>query len=92
MLVSGVQQTDSVIHTYICIYTYKYVYIHIYIYIYIIFQTLSPCKLLQNTEYSSLCYTIGPCCLSILCIVVSVCYSQIPNLSLPPPFPFGNQP
>ena len=26
--------------------------------------------LLQNNEYSSLCYTVGPCCLSVLHIVV----------------------
>ena len=29
--------------------------------------------LLQDTEYSSLCYTVGPCCLSILYIIVCIC-------------------
>ena len=29
-------------------------------------------RLLQDVEYSSLCYTVGPCCLSILDILVSV--------------------
>ena len=38
-------------------------------------------------QYSSLCYTVGPCCLSIWYIVVCICYSQIPNLSLRPTFP-----
>ena len=33
---------------------------------YILFQILFPYRLLQNTEYSSLCYTVGPCWLSIL--------------------------
>ena len=52
MLVSGVQQGDSVI------------------YIYILLQILFHYRLLQNTEYSSLCCTVGPCWLSILYIVV----------------------
>ena len=42
VLVSGVQQSDSVIH--VCI------YIYIYIYIYILFQILFPFRLLQNVE------------------------------------------
>ena len=33
---------------------------------YILFQTLFLYRLLQNIEYSSLCYTIGPCWLSTL--------------------------
>ena len=43
---------------------------------------------LQDIEYSSLCYTVGPCCLPTLYIIVCICSFQIPNLSLPP-FPFG---
>ena len=43
VLVSGVQQSDSVI----------------------LFQILFPFRLLQYTEYSSLCYTVGLCWLSI---------------------------
>ena len=30
----------------------------------IIFQVLFPFRLLQSTEQSSLCYTVGPCWLS----------------------------
>ena len=30
-------------------------------------------RLLQDTEYNSLCYTVKPCCLSILCGVVYIC-------------------
>ena len=67
MLVSDVQQSDSVIH----------------IHVSILFQILFPFRLLQNTEQSSLCYTVGPCRLSILNIVVCTCQSQSPNLSLP---------
>ena len=39
--------------------------------------------LLQYTEYSSLCSTVGPCCLSILYIIVCICWPQTPNPSLP---------
>ena len=37
----------------------------------------------------SLCYTVGPCCLSILCIIVSISSSQTPkssSLPLSPPW------
>ena len=51
-------------------FSFTYIYIYIYkIYIYIIYiyiQILFPYKLLQNIEHSSLCYTVGPCWLSIL--------------------------
>ena len=40
--------------------------------IYIPFHTLFHDGLSQDSEYSSLCVTVGPCCLSILHIVVSV--------------------
>ena len=50
VLVSGVQQSNSVIH----------------IHVYILFQILFPFRLLQNIEQSSLCYTVGPCWLSII--------------------------
>ena len=30
-------------------------------------------SLLQNIEYNFLCYTVNPCCLPILCIVVCIC-------------------
>ena len=52
VLVSSVQQSDSVIHT--CTYLFHY-------------------GLLQDIEYSSLCYTVGPCCFSTLYIVVCIC-------------------
>ena len=52
MIVSGVQQSDSVIHVHISI----------------LFQILFPFSLLHNIEQSSLCYTAGPCWLSILFI------------------------
>ena len=50
MLVSGVQQSDLVIH----------------IRVSILFQIVFPFRLLQSIEQSSLCYTVDPCWLSIL--------------------------
>ena len=63
MLVSGVQQSDSVIHTRVSI----------------LFQVLFPFRLLHSIEQSSLCYTVGLCWLSILNIAVCTCQSQTPN-------------
>ena len=68
VLVSGVQQSDSVIH----------------IHVSILFQILFPFRLLQNIEQSSLCYTVGHCWLYVLNIDVCTCQSQTPSLSLPP--------
>ena len=66
--------TYTYVHMYICK-TYVYVYIHtyIYIYIYILFQILFPFRLLEDTEYSSLCYIVGPSWLSVLRIVSCTC-------------------
>ena len=55
MLVSGVQQDDSLIH------------------VYILFHILFHYSLLQDIEYNSLCYTVGPCCLCVLCILAFIC-------------------
>ena len=61
--------------------------IQLYIDIYILF--IFYYCLLQDIEYinSSLCCTVGPCCLSILYIIVGICSSQTPNPSLPHPPP-----
>ena len=50
VLVSDTQQRDLAIHIYISVSTYRF-------FLYILFHY----RLLQNTEYSSLCYTEGPC-------------------------------
>ena len=63
VLVSGVQQSDSVIH----------------IHVSILFQILFPSKLLQNIEQRSLCYTVGPYWLSVLNVAVCTCQSQTPK-------------
>ena len=49
VLVSGVQQSDSVIHS------------HVHTHTHILFQILFHYRLLQDIEDSSLCYTVGPC-------------------------------
>ena len=54
VLISGVQQSDSVTYTHI----------------YTLFHILFHYGLLQDIEYCSLCYIVGPYCLSILYIVV----------------------
>ena len=73
VLISGVQQSDLVTH----------------IHESILCQVLFPFRLLQSIEQSSLCYTVGPCWLFILYIVVCV----NPNLPIypSPPFPLGNR-
>ena len=45
----------------------------LYTHTYIIFHIIFPYGLSQGTEYSSLCYTVGLCCLSILCVIVWIC-------------------
>ena len=72
VLVSGVQQRDSVAHIYLAI----------------LLQIIFPFRLLQSIEQSSLCYTVCSCWIYILSIIVvcSSCQSQTLNLFLPTPF------
>ena len=69
VLISAVQQSDSVIH------------------MYILFHTLFHYGLPQDSEYISLCSTVGPLCLSILYTVGCICESRTPGPSLPHPPP-----
>jgi len=62
VLISTVQQSDSVI----CIHVYIYIYIYSFSYSF-------PYVLLQDIEYSPLCYKIGSCFLPILYTVVCIC-------------------
>ena len=55
-------------------------HIYIYIYTYILVQTLFPVRLLQNIEEKSLCYTPGPCWLSILNMKMKVLVAQSGSL------------
>ena len=56
--------------------------------VYIIFHILFHDDLSQDIEHSSLCYTVGTC-LSILYILVYVCWSK-PPVHPPNPFPTGS--
>ena len=47
------------------LYTHTHTHTHIYIYIYILYHILLHYGLSQDVEYSTLCCTVGPCCLSI---------------------------
>ena len=64
---------------------YRKVYMYIQLYIYTFFlNILFHYSLSQDDEYISLCYTIGPCCFSILYIYIYVYVSlhlSIPNSS-----------
>ena len=70
VLVSGAQQSDSIIY----IYTHKYTtHTHTHTHILIYIQILSHCRLIQilNIDPCAMCYIVGPCCLSVLCRIVS---------------------
>ena len=72
--VSGVHQSESVIHTHVSI----------------IFQILFHDGLSQDTEYSSLCSTVGPCCSAD--VIAHICSPQPPTPPLPrPPPPWKQQ-
>ena len=43
------------------------------IHIYILFHIIFHYGLSWDIDYSSLCYTVGPCCLSTLYIIVCIC-------------------
>ena len=64
VIVSSVQQSNSVIQLPVSIFL----------------QIVFPFKLSQNIEQHFLCYTIGPCWLSILDIAVCTSQSSTPNL------------
>ena len=64
VLISGVQQSDSVTH----------------IHLSNLFQILFLFRLLQSIEQSSLCYIVSPCLLFVLNIAVRLCQSQTSNL------------
>ena len=67
----------------------KVIHTHTHTHIYI-FQILFLYKLLHDIEYSSLGYTAGPYCLSVLYTEVCICPSQAPSISLFSPVPFGS--
>ena len=70
VLISTVQENDSVLYIYIHTHTHMYRHTHIHIcryvmYIYILFHILFHYGFSRDIDYSSLCCTVGPCCLWI---------------------------
>ena len=76
---------QGLLHCRRILYQLKVHFLHTYF-----FNILFPYRLLQDIEYSSLCYIIGPCWLSALYVVVYIFKPQTNNLSLLFPFLFGN--
>ena len=56
-----------------CSVSFRYTEKYTEIYIYTFFNILFHYGLFQNIEHSSLGYTVGPCCLSVLYILIIVC-------------------
>ena len=67
-----IQVYSKVIQLRVCVCVYIYIYIYIYIFFFRFFSIIGY-RLLQYSEYSSLCYTVGPYLLSILYIIVCTC-------------------
>ena len=67
MIVSGEQQRDTAVHTLVSI----------------LLQTPLPFRLPHNIEQSSLCYSVGPCWLSILNTVYVHVDFKLPNYPFP---------
>ena len=74
------QRSDSATH----------IYLFFFVFFPLVFSIFFPHRLLQDIKCRSLCYTVGPCWLSILYIVVYVCQAQAPNVFPPPLSPLGN--
>ena len=73
VIVSGEQQRDSAIH----------------IHVFIRPPSPPPIQTAHDIEQSSMCYTVGPCWLSILDTTVCTCQSKLLNY-FPPVLPPGN--
>ena len=59
----------------------------VYVYLYPLFFGFFPFRLLQSIEQNSLCYTVGSHQLSVLYIVVYICYPILPIHSTHPHTP-----
>ena len=54
------------------------------------FNILFHYGLSQGIGYTFPCYTVGPCCLSVLNVIVCIYQHRTPRPSLSLPAPFGN--
>ena len=58
MLISSIQQSDLVIFINICLYILFHI-LYLYVYMYILFRIHLHYELSQESEYNSLCFTVG---------------------------------
>ena len=65
VLISAVQKSDSVLYVCVCVCVCVCVYVFF-------FPILFYYGLSQEIVYSSLCYSVGPCCVSILYIRICI--------------------
>ena len=65
MLISAVQQSESVM--YVCMYTHTHTHTHTHT----LFKILFPCSSLQSIQKSSICYMVGPYHVSVLSLLVT---------------------
>ena len=68
------------------LYTHTHTHTHAHTHTHSFFNILFHYGLPQETGYSSLCYTVGPCCLSVLNVIVWIYQPQAPSPSLSHPF------
>ena len=61
---------------------YVYDYMYMYVCTSILFQILFHYRMLQNIEYSSLCYIVSLCWLSILCMLLLLLLSRFSRIRL----------
>ena len=90
LVVSGVQQSDSVMHTHI----HTYTYIRIYIFFSRFFFIIVYCKILSNIEHSNTVLYSRTLLFIYFTYIIYLCVSVNPTLLIypsPHPFPFGNR-
>ena len=85
VLHSTIQQN---VQLYICVCVFMCVCVCVCMYI--LFNILFHYGLSQDVGYRSLGYTVRPCCLSVLYIIASIYWFQIPNPSFLHPLHFSN--
>ena len=67
----SIRYTCIHIYIYIHIYTYVHTYIHTYTHAHISFSESFSLRVISRYWYSSLCYTVGPCCwVFLMCVSV----------------------
>ena len=74
MLISAVEQSDSVMHMCVCVCVYIYIYIYIYIFFFLFFSIMA---------YHSILNTV-PCAMQYDLVVYPAVHPELPILPFPP--------